>query len=56
MDSPPIDDFENDLIASAAQYLEDDFYQNEYAAKATVLKMRNSNALIYFPGDEFGEE
>lgn len=37
-------------------FLEDDFYQNEMAAKATVMKMRNSNALIYFPGDEFMEE
>lgn len=56
MDSPPADDFENDLLGSAAVFLEDDFYQNEKAAKATVMKMRNSNALIYFPGDEFMEE
>jgi hypothetical protein len=36
-------------------FLEDDFYQNEIAAKATVMKMRNSNNLIYFPGDDLLE-
>ncbi len=55
-DSPPGDDFETDLLESQAMFLEDDFYQNERAAKATVMKMRNSNNLIYFPGDELLED
>jgi hypothetical protein len=55
-DSPPGDDFEADLLESQAMFLEDDFYQNERAAKATVMKMRNSNNLIYFPGDELLED
>jgi hypothetical protein len=55
-DSPPGDYFETDLLESQAMFLEDDFYQNERAAKATVMKMRNSNNLIYFPGDELLED
>jgi hypothetical protein len=55
-DSPPGYDFETDLLESQAMFLEDDFYQNERAAKATVMKMRNSNNLIYFPGDELLED
>lgn len=55
-DSPPGDDFEADLLQSQAMFLEDDFYQNERAAKATVMKMRNSNALIYFPEADLMEE
>ena len=55
-DSPPGDDFETDLLESQAMFLEDDFYQNERAAKATVMKMRNSNNLIYFPGDDLLEK
>lgn len=40
-------------IKESVTYSEDDFYENEVAAKATIMKMRNSNALIFFPGDEF---
>jgi FtsP/CotA-like multicopper oxidase with cupredoxin domain len=42
-----------DMMSQSIGYMEDDFYDNEMAAKATVMKMRNSNALIFFPGDDF---
>ena len=40
-------------VKESVAFSEDDFYENEVAAKATIMKMRNSNALIFFPGDEF---
>ena len=52
-DDSPVASNRNVLDASAG-FLDDDFYDNEFAAKATVMKMRNSNALIFFP--EFDEE
>ena len=50
-DSPVAD--HRDQMSQSFPFMEDDFYDNEIAAKATVMKMRNSNALIFFPGDDF---